>query len=137
MTAKMKRRTFITLLGGAVAWPLAARAQQARNQPTIGFLDVSKGSGWSNYFDAFVQRLHELGWIERKSIVIERRWAARKLHPECVYVFHRRGRRIASFRRSYSICTSSTRSPRNSPATRLRRPSRISPITILSIRIPA
>jgi ABC-type uncharacterized transport system substrate-binding protein len=72
----MKRREFITLLGGAAAaCPLAARAQQARNQPTIGFLDVSKGSGWSNYFDAFVQRLHELGWIERKSIVIERRWA--------------------------------------------------------------
>jgi hypothetical protein len=51
---------------------VAARGARAAS---AGFLDVRKGSGWSNYFDAFVQRLQELGWIERKSVVIERRWA--------------------------------------------------------------
>jgi putative ABC transport system substrate-binding protein len=43
--------------------------------PTIGFLDVSKGSGWSDYFDAFVRQLRELGWVEGRSVVIERRQA--------------------------------------------------------------
>jgi putative tryptophan/tyrosine transport system substrate-binding protein len=61
----MSRRDFITLLGGAaVAWPLAARAQQASKLPTIGFLRESTASGQREWVAAFVQRLHELGWIE-------------------------------------------------------------------------
>ena len=60
----MTRRAFITLLGGAAAaWPLAARAQQAK-LPTIGFLGTSTPSNWSQNVAAFVQRLRELGWIE-------------------------------------------------------------------------
>ena len=73
----MKRRTFITLLGGAaVAWPLTARAQQARKVPTVGFLGQSTPLGESERAAAFAQRLRELGWVEGRTIAIEYRWAA-------------------------------------------------------------
>jgi putative ABC transport system substrate-binding protein len=72
----VKRREFITLLGGAAAvWPLAARAQQAGKLQTIGFLGSASASSWSRWAAAFVQRLHELDWIERRTVVIEFRWA--------------------------------------------------------------
>jgi len=72
----MKRRDFITLLGGAAAaWPLAASAQQAGKLPTIGFLGSSSASGWSPWTAAFVQRLNELGWVEGRTVAIEYRWA--------------------------------------------------------------
>ena len=72
----MKRRAFITLLGGgAVVWPLAARAQQSGKLPTIGFLGGATPSAWSNWSAAFVQRLHELGWSEGRTVSIEYRWA--------------------------------------------------------------
>jgi ABC-type uncharacterized transport system substrate-binding protein len=71
----VKRRAFITLLGGAVmAWPLAARAQQAGKLPTIGFLGATTRLGASQWVAAFVQRLRELGWIEGRTIAIEYRW---------------------------------------------------------------
>src|SRR5436190_5423693 len=70
----MKRRAFITLLGGALVWPLAARAQQAGKLPTVGFLG-SNASAWSTRTAAFVQRLRELGWIEGRTIAIEYRWS--------------------------------------------------------------
>jgi ABC-type uncharacterized transport system substrate-binding protein len=70
------RREFITLLGGAaVAWPLAARAQQAGKLPTIGFLGQSTRSAGSEWVVAFVQRLRELGWIEGRTVTIEYRWS--------------------------------------------------------------
>ena len=71
----MRRREFITLLGGAVAWPLSARAQQPGKLPTIGFLGASTSSNWSHWTAAFVQRLRELGWIEGRTVAIEYRWA--------------------------------------------------------------
>jgi len=71
----VKRREFMTLLGGAATWPLAARAQQAGKLPTIGFMGASTPSAWSQWTAAFVQRLRELGWIEGQTVAIEYRWA--------------------------------------------------------------
>jgi putative tryptophan/tyrosine transport system substrate-binding protein len=72
----MKRRDFITLLGGAAAWPLVARAQQlGAKLPTIGFLGSTTASIASKWVAAFVQRLGELGWIEGDTVAIEYRWA--------------------------------------------------------------
>jgi putative tryptophan/tyrosine transport system substrate-binding protein len=70
--AGMRRREFVSLLGGAAtAWPLAAGAQQ-RKLPTIGFLG---GATWESQWAAtFAQRLHELGWIEGRTVAIEYRW---------------------------------------------------------------
>jgi ABC-type uncharacterized transport system substrate-binding protein len=70
----MKRREFITLLGGAAAWPLAARAQQAK-PPIIGFMGESTPEGQRQWVAAFMQRLNERGWTEGRNITIEYRWA--------------------------------------------------------------
>jgi putative tryptophan/tyrosine transport system substrate-binding protein len=70
----VKRRAFVTLLGGAAAWPLAARAQQAGKVPTIGFLGAD-AAGWRPWTDAFVGQLRKLGWIEGRTIAIEYRWS--------------------------------------------------------------
>jgi putative ABC transport system substrate-binding protein len=76
----LRRRDFITALGGAaaassVSWPFAAGAQQPAKLPTIGFLGTSTQSNWSHWSAAFVQRLRELGWIEGRTVAIEHRWA--------------------------------------------------------------
>jgi putative ABC transport system substrate-binding protein len=71
----MKRRAFITLLGGtAAAWPLAARAQQPA-MPTIGYLGTATPATQGQWAAAFMQRLRELGWIDARSVVVEYRWA--------------------------------------------------------------
>jgi putative ABC transport system substrate-binding protein len=68
------RRQFITLLGGtAAAWPFGARAQQ--KVPIIGFLGASTQANWTQWTNAFMQRLRELGWIEGRNVAIEFRWA--------------------------------------------------------------
>jgi putative tryptophan/tyrosine transport system substrate-binding protein len=71
----MRRREFITLLGGAAAWPLGARAQQQGKLPTIGYLGTTTPSVESQRVAVFVQRLRELGWIEGRTVAIEVRWA--------------------------------------------------------------
>src|SRR5262245_8266811 len=71
----MKRRAFITLGGAAVAWPLAARAQQAGKLSRIGYLGVSSSSLEPHYVGAFRQRLRELGHVDGENIAIEYRWA--------------------------------------------------------------
>ena len=70
----MNRRDFISRLGGAAAWPLAARAQQAGKVPTIGVMG-SDAAIWRPWTDAFVERLRALGWIEGRAVAIEYRWA--------------------------------------------------------------
>jgi len=71
----MRRRSFITLLGGAAAWPVVARAQQAGKLPTIGFLSGPTVSAAGQWVTAFKERLRELGWIEGRTVAIEIRWA--------------------------------------------------------------
>ena len=70
----MRRRQFIALLGGAAAWPFAARAQQRAKLPTIGFLGSGTAAAQSQRTAAFVQRLRELGWSEGRNVAIEYRW---------------------------------------------------------------
>jgi putative ABC transport system substrate-binding protein len=72
----MRRREFVTLVGGAAAWPLVARAQQARHIPIIGYVAPTNPLIPSRNTGALLQRLRELGWIEGQTITIEPRWAA-------------------------------------------------------------
>ena len=71
----MRRRELIGVLGGAAAWPLAARGQQPGKVPTIGFLGPASASAMRPWAAAFVQRLVELGWNEGRTVAVEYRWA--------------------------------------------------------------
>ena len=70
----MKRREFISLLGGAAAWPRSAGGQPSPKLPTIGILGPNTASVAARWTGALVQRLHELGWIEGRTVAIEYRW---------------------------------------------------------------
>jgi putative ABC transport system substrate-binding protein len=71
----MNRREFITLLGGATAWPLAARAQQGERVRRIGYLGFGPASAWATRVERLRAGLRDLGWVEGKNILIEFRWA--------------------------------------------------------------
>jgi len=71
----VRRREFVTLLGGAAAWPVVARAQQAAKVWRIGFLSGAPREAISRNYDSFVEGMRELGYVENKDFVIEWRKA--------------------------------------------------------------
>src|SRR6516164_9635766 len=76
---QLKRRTFITLLGGAAAaWPIAARAQQPK-MPVVGFFRSTPSSGFAHLVDELRQGLKETGFVEGQNVAIEQRWADNQL----------------------------------------------------------
>src|SRR5262249_47480476 len=96
----MKRREFITLLGGVeTTWPLAARAQQ-RAMPVIGVLDARSPGTIENLLRAFRQGLKDTGYVEGENVALEYRWAANqmeRLPALAVELVRRRTTVIAAF----------------------------------------
>ena len=71
----MKRREFITLIGGAAAWPLASRAQQRSAIPVVGFLQPGSAAEFGQFARAFLQGLKTVGYVEGETVSIEYRWS--------------------------------------------------------------
>jgi putative ABC transport system substrate-binding protein len=75
----MKRREFITLVGGAATWPLAARAQQPKKIPRVGLLSTFSPSEAMPWHQALREGLRHLGWVEGENITVEHRYAESRL----------------------------------------------------------
>jgi len=92
----MRRRDFITLLGGAAAaWPVAARPQQAA-MPLVAFINSASSSGYGYLVDAFRQGLKETGFIEGQNVAVEYRWAEGQYDRVPVMALELVGRRVAA-----------------------------------------
>jgi putative ABC transport system substrate-binding protein len=70
----MTRREFITLLGGAAAWPFAATAQERSKMPVLGFLASASAAGYASSIAALGKGLNEAGYVEKRNLLIEYRW---------------------------------------------------------------
>src|SRR5260221_207534 len=80
MTVIIGRRELLAALGGAVAWPLAARAQQ-HTVPVVGYLSGGSAGPFAPFLAAFRQGLRETGYVEGQNVTIEYRWAEGDLRP--------------------------------------------------------
>ena len=113
MAIHIRRREFVfTLCGAAVAWPLAARAQQPGKSPTIGFLGATTPTIWGPFVGAFLQRLRELGWIDGRDIAIEYRWAEGRDDRYAAFAAEFVQRRVMSLSRQAPRLPCSSRKPR-------------------------
>jgi putative ABC transport system substrate-binding protein len=74
MASHIGRRKFLATLGGAMAWPLSARAQQA-SVPVIGFLNGASPEKYEPFVNAFLQGLKETGYTDGQNLIIEYGWA--------------------------------------------------------------
>src|SRR6202011_2578183 len=90
----VRRREFTTLLGAAVAWPLAARAQQPV-MPVIGFLWYGSAVEWAPFVIAFRQGLKETGFVEGQNVTIDFRWTEGKSDQQSVFAADLVRRRVA------------------------------------------
>src|SRR5215467_12630909 len=71
----IRRREFITLLGGAAAWPVAARAQQGPGVPVVGLLRNTPSASFEHIVAALRRGLSEVGFVDARNVDIEQRWA--------------------------------------------------------------